>query len=143
MRGPTPLAKPRAPPEDRHMSTQTEARIFGPLYERVTNGIRVAVKPAYLEDQSEPDEGKYLWSYTINIENRSQETVQLISRYWHITDATGRVQEVRGPGVVGAQPVLQPAAHRLGHDGRALSDEKNGGRAVRGRNSGLSARKLA
>ncbi len=108
MRGPTPLAKPRAPPEDRPMSTQTEARIFGPLYERVTNGIRVAVKPAYLEDQSEPDEGKYLWSYTINIENRSQETVQLISRYWHITDATGRVQEVRGPGVVGAQPVLQP-----------------------------------
>ncbi|HEY4125073.1 MAG TPA: Co2+/Mg2+ efflux protein ApaG, partial [Rhizomicrobium sp.] len=63
---------------------------------------------AYLEDQSEPDEGKYLWSYTINIENRSQETVQLISRYWHITDAAGRVQEVRGPGVVGAQPVLQP-----------------------------------
>lgn len=80
----------------------------GPLYERVTHDIRVAVKPAYLEDQSEPDEGKFLWSYTITIENRGKETVQLISRYWHITDAIGRVQEVRGPGVVGAQPVLEP-----------------------------------
>jgi|GEM_PF-852877 len=68
----------------------------------------VAVKPAYLEDQSEPDQGKYLWSYTITIENRGQETVQLLSRYWHITDAAGRMQEVRGPGVVGAQPVLMP-----------------------------------
>jgi ApaG protein len=77
-------------------------------YERVTKGIRVAVKPAYLEDQSEPEQGKYLWSYTITIENRGKETVQLLSRYWHITDAAGRVQEVRGPGVVGAQPVLQP-----------------------------------
>lgn len=80
----------------------------GPLYERVTHGIRVAVKPAYLEDQSEPEAGKYLWSYTITIENRGKETVQLLSRYWHITDAMGRVQEVRGPGVVGAQPILAP-----------------------------------
>lgn len=90
------------------MSQYPEARIYGPLYERITHGIRVAVKPAYLEDQSEPDHGKYLWSYTITIENRGQETVQLLSRYWHITDAAGRVQEVRGPGVVGAQPVLMP-----------------------------------
>jgi ApaG protein len=90
------------------MSNNSEARRSGPFYERITQGIRVAVKPAYLEDQSEPDEGKYLWSYTITIENRGQETVQLMSRYWHITDAAGRVQEVRGPGVVGAQPVLEP-----------------------------------
>jgi ApaG protein len=79
-----------------------------PLYVSITRGIRVAVKPAYLADQSEPDEGKYLWSYTIVIENRGEETVQLVSRYWYITDAMGRVQEVRGPGVVGAQPVLAP-----------------------------------
>ena len=90
------------------MSYLSAPRLSGPLYERVTHGIRVAVKPAYLEDQSEPEEGKYLWSYTITIENRGDETVQLISRYWQITDATGRVQEVRGPGVVGAQPVLAP-----------------------------------
>lgn len=68
----------------------------------------MVVKPAYLDDQSEPDLGRYLWSYTITIENRGTEAVQLLSRYWHITDAQGRVQEVNGPGVVGAQPVLEP-----------------------------------
>ena len=78
------------------------------MFERTTHGIRVAVKPAYLDDQSDPDDGQYLWSYTVTIENRGSETVQLMSRYWHITDGQGRVQEVRGPGVVGAQPVLAP-----------------------------------
>jgi ApaG protein len=78
------------------------------MYERMTKGIRVAVKPAFLEDQSDPDDGRYLWSYTVTIENKGADTVQLMSRYWHITDAAGRVQEVRGPGVVGAQPVLAP-----------------------------------
>ena len=78
------------------------------MFERTTHGIRVAVKPAYLDDQSDPDDGQYLWSYTVTIENRGSETVQLMSRYWHITDGDGRVQEVRGPGVVGAQPVLAP-----------------------------------
>ena len=78
------------------------------MFERTTRGIRVAVKPAYLDDQSDPDDGQFLWSYTVTIENRGSETVQLMSRYWHITDGEGRVQEVRGPGVVGAQPVLAP-----------------------------------
>ena len=77
-------------------------------YECVTRGIRVSVVPAFIEDQSDPDEGDYLWSYAITIENHGAETVQLLSRYWHITDALGRVQEVHGPGVVGAQPVLEP-----------------------------------
>ena len=78
------------------------------MFERTTRNIRVAVKPAYLDDQSDPDEGQFLWSYTVTIENNGAETVQLMSRYWHITDGEGRVQEVRGPGVVGAQPVLEP-----------------------------------
>ena len=78
------------------------------MYERVTRHIRVAVKPAFLDDQSDPDERRYLWSYTVTIENKGPETVQLLSRYWHITDAEGHIQEVRGPGVVGAQPVLAP-----------------------------------
>jgi ApaG protein len=78
------------------------------MYERVTRGIRVAVEPAYLDDQSDPDEGQYLWSYTVTIENNGPEPVQLMSRYWHITDAIGRIQEVRGPGVVGDQPVIAP-----------------------------------
>ena len=78
------------------------------MYERQTRGIRVAVKPSFLEDQSDPEESRYIWSYTVVIENKSPETVQLMSRYWHITDAEGHVKEVRGPGVVGAQPVLAP-----------------------------------
>jgi ApaG protein len=78
------------------------------MYERVTRGIRVAVEPLYLEDQSDPEEGQYLWSYTVTIENNGQEPVQLLSRYWHITDAIGHIQEVHGPGVVGAQPVIEP-----------------------------------
>jgi len=78
------------------------------MYERITRGIRVAVKPAYLDDQSDPEDGQFLWSYTVTIENHGTEAVQLLSRYWHITDGDGRTQEVRGPGVVGAQPVLAP-----------------------------------
>lgn len=78
------------------------------MYERVTRGIRVAVEPAYLDDQSDPEEGQFLWSYTVTIENNGPEPVQLLSRYWHITDAVGHIQEVRGPGVVGAQPVIDP-----------------------------------
>ena len=78
------------------------------MYERVTRGIRVAVEPSYLDDQSDPDEGQYLWSYTVTIENNGPEPVQLLSRYWHITDGAGHIQEVRGPGVVGAQPVIDP-----------------------------------
>lgn len=78
------------------------------VYERTTRSIRVAVKPAYLDDQSDPAENHYVWSYNVTIENLGKETVQLLSRYWHITDASGHVQEVRGPGVVGEQPVLEP-----------------------------------
>ena len=68
----------------------------------------MAVKPAFLDDQSDPDEDQFLWSYTVTIENKGAESVQLLSRYWHITDGKGRVQEARGPGVVGAQPVIAP-----------------------------------
>src|SRR5258707_13477867 len=78
------------------------------MYERSTRNIHVAVQPAFLDDQSDPDEHRYLWSYTVTIENRGTETVQLLSRYWHITDGLGQVKEVRAPGVVGAQPVIAP-----------------------------------
>jgi ApaG protein len=77
-------------------------------YERQTRSIRVAVQPAYLDDQSDPDDRRYVWSYTVTIENRGAEPVQLISRYWNITDGAGVIKEVRGPGVVGAQPVIAP-----------------------------------
>jgi ApaG protein len=93
---------------ERTDQSQRSSRIANALYERTTNGIRVSVKPSFIDDQSNPDDSQYLWSYTVRIENKGRETVQLISRYWHITDAAGHVKEVRGPGVVGAQPVLAP-----------------------------------
>ena len=77
-------------------------------FEETTREIRVAVEPSFLDDQSEPDEGRYLWSYRVVIENNGKEAVQLLSRYWRITDARGRTKEVRGSGVVGEQPVIQP-----------------------------------
>lgn len=78
------------------------------MYEQVTRSIRVRVRPEYLEAQSAPDEGRYFWSYTVEIMNEGSETVQLRSRYWRITDANGHVEEVRGPGVVGQTPVIGP-----------------------------------
>lgn len=80
------------------------------MYSESTRSIRVSVEPRYLPDQSEPAEGRYLWSYTVRIENQGGETVQLRTRHWQITDALGRRQEVRGAGVVGEQPVLTPGA---------------------------------
>ena len=78
------------------------------MYEAVTNDIRVRVTPDYLEDQSAPDEGHYFWSYTVEIFNDSDETVQLRSRYWRIVDDNGQTEEVRGQGVVGETPILEP-----------------------------------
>jgi ApaG protein len=78
------------------------------MYTETTRLINVTVQPFYLEDQSEPDEGRYVWAYHVRIENRGRETVQLRNRHWQITDSRGQVQEVRGPGVVGEQPVLGP-----------------------------------
>jgi len=78
------------------------------MYEAVTRDIRICVTPQYLEDESAPEEGRYFWAYTIDISNEGQETVQLRSRHWRITDAAGRTEEVRGPGVVGKQPTLSP-----------------------------------
>ena len=77
-------------------------------YQAVTRGIRVSVLPQYLEHESDPDENRYFWAYTITIENEGAETVQLRTRHWKITDQTGHVDEVRGPGVVGQTPTLKP-----------------------------------
>ena len=77
-------------------------------YVATTRGIRVSVRSFFLEDQSQPEEGHYVWAYRVRIENCGREPVQLLRRTWHITDALGRTQEVKGPGVVGQQPVLDP-----------------------------------
>lgn len=78
------------------------------MYSQTTHGIRVTVRPQFLEEQSSPGEGHFVWAYSVRIENEGPQAMQLRSRYWRITDALGRVQEVRGPGVVGEQPMLKP-----------------------------------
>ncbi len=78
------------------------------MYEKVTRSIKVSVSPSYLEDQSSPNEDRFVWAYRVNIENGGTETVQLLRRHWRITDKFGRLQEVQGPGVVGEKPVLKP-----------------------------------
>jgi ApaG protein len=74
----------------------------------VTNGVLVEVNAAYVESRSSPEESAYFFAYTVRIANGGSTTVKLISRHWIITDGRGRVEEVRGPGVVGQQPVLKP-----------------------------------
>ena len=78
------------------------------MYRAETRQIRVSVMPVYIDERSAPAENRYFWAYQVTIENNGGNTVQLLSRYWHIVDANGAVEEVRGPGVVGEQPVLGP-----------------------------------
>ena len=78
------------------------------MFEHEIEGIRVRVEPQFLDDESEPEEHRFIWAYTIEIENNSDDTLQLVSRFWRITDANGVTQEVRGQGVVGQQPVISP-----------------------------------
>lgn len=80
------------------------------MYRATTRSIEVSVTPTYLEAQSSPPDGRFFWAYHVVIENHGAETVQLLTRHWHITDANGRVQEVHGPGVVGETPVLVPGS---------------------------------
>jgi ApaG protein len=77
-------------------------------YSAVTRKIEVKVAPKFLADRSSPENGYFFWAYTITLHNHGGETVQLKTRHWRITDAHGRLQEVRGTGVVGEEPVLRP-----------------------------------
>ena len=72
------------------------------------HAIKVSAQPQYLSEQSEPARNRYVFAYTITIENAGSVPAQLVSRHWIITDAMGQVQEVRGEGVVGEQPLLAP-----------------------------------
>ena len=74
----------------------------------VTAGIRVDVSARFIPERSNPTDHEWFFAYTITIANQSDRTVQLLSRHWVITDADGKVEEVRGPGVVGQQPILKP-----------------------------------
>ena len=78
------------------------------MYRAVTRNIEVSVEPFYIPERSDPSEDRYVWGYRVTIDNQSDEFVQLLSRYWHITDGAGRVEEVHGAGVVVDQPELNP-----------------------------------
>lgn len=78
------------------------------MSDTVTRGVRIVVRPQYVPEQSDVEEGRYLFAYHITIRNEGTDTVQLVSRHWVITNGQGHVEEVRGPGVVGYQPTLQP-----------------------------------
>ena len=78
------------------------------MYETVTRNICVTVTPRFMPDRSSMEKSYYFWAYTIDIANLGTETVQLKTRHWRITDAFGRLQEVKGPGVVGEEPTLKP-----------------------------------
>lgn len=78
------------------------------IYERKTRDVIVRVEPDFLDEQSSPREDRYIWAYTVEIENQSDAPVQVVERCWNIADSRGQVQEVRGTGVVGEKPILQP-----------------------------------
>jgi ApaG protein len=77
-------------------------------YEQTTRDITVSVQTVFLDEQSEPEDGRFVWAYHVRIENNGGETVQLLRRHWRITDSRGHLVEVKGDGVVGEQPVLRP-----------------------------------
>jgi ApaG protein len=78
------------------------------MYKAITRHIEVVVTPRFMAERWSPENGYYFWAYTISITNHGHERVQLKTRHWRITDAHGKLQEVRGAGVVGETPVLEP-----------------------------------
>ena len=103
------------------IGTQTDPRVLrlpGParivhhssmfISEATTRGVRIRVQSEYSADQSAPSKNQWFFLYTVTISNESAETVQLLTRHWVITDGTGHIEEVRGPGVVGKQPTMKP-----------------------------------
>ncbi len=81
---------------------------FGPVSDATTNGIRVEVMSQVSSENSRPQQGEWVFQYTVRITNQGEETVQLLNRHWIITDGLDHTEEVRGPGVIGQQPVLGP-----------------------------------
>ena len=78
------------------------------MADSLQNYIKVDVETRYIEEQSNPEQNYYVFAYTITIQNQGQQTAQLLTRHWVITDSHHKVQEVRGDGVVGEQPILKP-----------------------------------
>lgn len=77
------------------------------MFKAITHGVTVTVMPVYIDERSNPQNSQYFWAYRVVIENNAERTLQLMTRYWKITDSNGHVEEVRGDGVIGEQPVLK------------------------------------
>lgn len=82
-------------------------------YEETTEGIRVSVRPSFSLPYSDPEDRKFVFTYRVEVENRSQEVAQLLFRHWHIHDSQGEDSEVDGEGVVGEQPILAPGTSHV------------------------------
>lgn len=91
------------------------------MYQSKTKGIRVSVEPDFLPEHSEPEDSHFFWSYTVEIINETTDPVQLKSRYWKIIDGNGETSDVRGQGVVGEQPVIDPGESYVYTSGVPLS----------------------
>jgi ApaG protein len=88
------------------MTESKDQPLHASTSEALTNNVRVEVESQYAPEHSQPFQSQWFFYYTVRITNEGVKTVQLLSRHWIITDATGQIEEVRGPGVVGEQPVL-------------------------------------
>ena len=97
------------------------ARRQPPLYEEVTGGVRIRVRPRFMHDESEPGRGKFMWSYTVDVENESDRTWTIVRRHWRIVDAAGRRQDVDGDVVNGQTPTLGPGERFSYTSGAPLS----------------------
>lgn len=95
-------------PEFKGLPPEFKAPLHAPTSEAITNNVRVEVESQYVPQRSQPFQSRWFFSYTVRITNEGDQTVQLLSRHWVITNATGHTEEVNGPGVVGEQPVLGP-----------------------------------
>lgn len=80
------------------------------MYTAKTDAIRVTVEPRYMAERSDPAEGQFFWAYTVEIANSGPTPVQILGRHWVITDQLGRREDVRGVGIVGEQPIIEPGA---------------------------------
>ena len=80
------------------------------MYSKITKGIKVSVEPRYMADRSDPSERRFFWAYTVEIANSGAAPVQILARHWVITDQNGKREDVRGVGVVGEQPVIEPGS---------------------------------
>lgn len=78
------------------------------MFKATTHDVSVTVMPVYIDERSNPATSQYFWAYRVVIENNSDQTLQLLTRYWHITDSNGHVEEVNGDGVIGEQPIMKP-----------------------------------